>query len=318
MSETTDLRAFGRESIAAGSKSFALASLFFRERMQADAQKLYAWCRHCDDVTDGQTMGGDAPDGAMSVATRARLVEELREKTRNAWRGETTGEAAFDGVGVVARRTGLPERYAMHLIDGFALDVEPRIYETREALLAYCYGVAGVVGVMMAIIMGVEKDDAETLYRACDMGLAFQLTNICRDVIDDAKGGRLYLPADYLAREGVEASAEAMLDVRNREGVWRAACRLLDDADIYYASAREGVRRLPPRAAMAIVAARNIYREIGQQLRGRGPTAWEARIVAPQWKKYMLAFGGAVAGASASAFGGSLPARSANLWRRPA
>lgn len=313
-----DLRAFSRETIAKGSKSFALASLLFGEEMQADAQMLYAWCRHCDDVIDGQTLGGDAPDADLSAAERRTRVDHLRAQTVRALEGHHTGEHAFDAFAAVAARAKLPARYPLHLIDGFALDIEPRLYPTTESLMDYCYGVAGVVGVMMAIIMGVDPDDDETLARACDMGLAFQLTNICRDVMDDARGGRIYLPTAYLQEQGIAATPGAILDPANREAVWLAADRVLDDADRYYISASEGVRRLPPRAGAAVAAARNVYRAIGHRLRFRGPGVWDNRIVVPTWRKRWLALSGAATGAAASFTQRPRPMRAREgLWNRP-
>lgn len=312
------LRAFGRESISKGSKSFAIASYFFREEMQANSQMLYAWCRYCDDVIDGQTLGGDAPDGDLSSEERRRLVDMLRAKTIQAMDGHPTGEPAFDGFAAVARAAHLPRHYPLDLIDGFALDVEPRIYASAQELLTYCYGVAGVVGVMMAIVMGVPRDDDATLARACDMGLAFQMTNIARDVMDDARGGRVYLPADYLMQEGVEPTPQSVLLPEHRAAVRRAAICLLDDADKYYLSATEGVRRLPTRAAAAIAAARNIYRDIGRIVRNGDDDLWTERVVVSRPRKIMLAASGAITGGSASLFkSGQEMAVREGLWDRP-
>ena len=95
----------------------------------------------------------------------------------------------------------MPHRYPLEHLDGFVMDVEGREYHTLTDTVEYCYHVAGVVGVMMAYIMGVR--DEPTLDRATDLGLAFQLTNICRDVVEDAEVGRVYLPLDWLTEAGV-------------------------------------------------------------------------------------------------------------------
>lgn len=313
------LSAYGRQTIDKGSKSFALASLLFGRDMQADAQMLYAWCRWCDDVIDGQTLGGDAPDVAMTRQERARLLDDLRDKTRRSLAGETLGIAAFDAFGEVARRHAMPAKYPFDLLDGFAMDAEETRFDTRDVTLRYCYGVAGVVGVMMAIIMGVPRDDEETLDRACDLGLAFQLTNICRDVYDDARAGRIYLPAEDLAREGLSASQEDILAPRNADAVWRTALVILDLADRYYDSASYGVRRLPPRAGAAIAAARNIYREIGAKIRAGGPEVWRERVAVSGRRKAALALIGLATGAPASLFLKAAAApRREGLWSRSA
>jgi phytoene synthase len=311
------LAAYGRRSITQGSKSFALASLLFGETMQADAHMLYAWCRHCDDVIDGQSYGEDAPDAQVTALERQVRLERLRSLTLKSLRGEQTGEPAFDAFADVARQHQLPTRYPMDLLDGFALDADGFQYDTLDDTLRYCYGVAGVVGIMMAIIMGVHKDDEATLDRACDLGLAFQLTNICRDLIDDAKAGRVYAPADMLAGQNVRPAPEGVLDPGARLGLWRVALALLDIADVYYASASQGVRRLPPRAAAAVAAARNIYREIGAKIRRGGPDVWRERVALSSPLKATLAISGAFTGGASSIFRRTAPLRERGaLWSR--
>ena len=308
----------GADAIAKGSKSFALASLLFGKDMQADVHMLYAWCRHCDDVIDGQTLGGDAPDGALSREDMRNRLELLRAQTRMALNGERTGVPAFDGFAQVAARRGIPEVYPMDLLDGFAHDAEGRTYETLDDLMDYCYGVAGVVGVMMAIVMGVDAADDETLDRACDLGLAFQLTNICRDVADDARGGRVYLPLDLLSRAGVTAAPEALREPLNRNAIASVVAKVLAEADRYYASAGKGARRLPFRAAAAVLAARNVYREIGRKVEALGPRAWDERTVVSNPRKLWLAAAGVCASAGQAALlrGRPLSARE-SLWKRP-
>ncbi|MBY0420947.1 MAG: phytoene/squalene synthase family protein [Parvularculaceae bacterium] len=313
------LSAYGRETIAKGSKSFALASLLFGREMQADAQMLYAWCRWCDDVVDGQTLGGDAPDAAMTREERAERLGALRRDTARALSGESVGEPAFDAFGEVARRHQLPRRYCFDLLDGFAMDAEATKFRSLDDTLRYCYGVAGVVGVMMAILMGVDRSDEETLDRACDLGLAFQLTNICRDVLDDARADRIYIPADILRAESVEPEPEAVLDPVQRENVWRAAVRVLDIADAYYASASFGVRRLPLRAAAAVAAARNVYSAIGGKIRAGGPAVWDQRVAVSGRRKAALALLGVATSGPAAMFlrKSAAPPRE-GLWSRSA
>jgi 15-cis-phytoene synthase len=308
----------GAESIAKGSKSFALASLLFGKETQADVHMLYAWCRHCDDVIDGQTLGGDAPDAALSREDMENRLELLRAQTIMALKGERTGVPAFDGFAQVAARRRIPEAYPMDLLAGFGHDAEGRTYETLDDLMDYCYGVAGVVGVMMAIVMGVEARDDETLDRACDLGLAFQLTNICRDVVDDAAGGRIYLPLDWLARAGVPVTPEALRDPQNRNAIASVVAKVLKEADRYYASASEGARRLPFRAGAAVLAARNVYREIGRKVEALGPAAWDRRTVVSNPMKISLAAAGVAACAGQAALFRARPlSKRENLWKRP-
>jgi len=163
------------------------------------------------------------------------------------------------------------------------------VYNSVDDILDYSYHVAGVVGVMMANIMGVR--DAATLDRASDLGLAFQLTNIARDVIDDAKADRVFVPRDVLRGAGAPVDAGDQLDRANWPALHKAACAQLDIAEKYYASARVGIKELDFRCAWAISAALKVYREIGENLRIGGPEAWETRVGASNGRKVALALG---------------------------
>jgi 15-cis-phytoene synthase len=259
-----------RQLIEKGSKSFAGAARLFDDDTRASAYMLYAWCRHCDDVIDDQDLGFKRADG--SLVPQAERLAELTAKTQSAIAG-TASEPVFQALARVVAKHDIPARHPMELIEGFQMDVDGRHYKTADDTLSYCYHVAGVVGVMMAMIMGVR--DEATLNRASDLGIAFQLTNIARDVVPDAREGRVYLPADWLAAEGLTAGDIA--DPANRDRVFAVTQRLLDEADRYYKSARYGLPDLPMRAAFAIAAARRIYRKIGFLVRKRGASAWDTR-----------------------------------------
>jgi phytoene synthase len=283
-----DLAQASRETIRKGSKSFAAAAALFDAETREDAEMLYAWCRHCDDVIDGQDLGHGmaSPDPA---AAQARL-EGLYAKTRAALAGEPTDDADFAAFQRVALRRHIPERYALELLDGFAMDVAARRYETLEDTLDYCWHVAGVVGVMMALVMGVTPDDLATLRRAQDLGLAFQLTNIARDVVEDAANGRIYLPAAWLREAGVpEAEIAAP---KHRQALFGVTERLLAAAEPYYDSALAGLPSLSFRSAWAIAAARGVYRQIGVVVRQRGARAWDERASSSSAMKAWLALQG--------------------------
>lgn len=280
--QSEDLLRLSEEMIANGSKSFAAAARLFAPATRADAVMLYAWCRHADDLIDGQELGHDQQaDFADGQADR---LAELRRQTEAALTGETAVDPVFEALRQVIARNRIPHRHPLELIRGFEMDVEQRTYQTTEDMLDYCYHVAGVVGVMMAMIMGVRDDGV--LDRASDLGVAFQLTNIARDIIDDAKVGRVYLPSEWLAEAGLD-----QIDAEERSQ-WPAlhglALRLLDRAEPHYASAYVGVSALPFRSAWAIAAARRVYRDIGHKLREGGPDAWENRVSTSQSRKVWL------------------------------
>ncbi len=308
---TDSVVAASHESIRRGSKSFAAAARLFDRRTRDDAAMLYAWCRYCDDLVDGQTLGhGQLAD--FRAGQDARL-ESLRERTRRALDGKPSDDPVFAAFRRVAATHRIPARYPLELLDGFAMDVAERRYETLQDTLEYSYHVAGVVGVMMAIIMGVR--DEATLDRACDLGLALQLTNIARDVVDDARAGRVYLPAGWLAEAGVEPTPAAVAEPASREAVYGVALRLLDAAEPYYASAGAGLPALPLRAAWAIATARAVYREIGVRLRRGGPAAWDGRVTVSTARKCLLVGRGGLQAAASRVTGGQSPRD--GLWTRP-
>lgn len=304
-----DLSQTSREAIQKGSRSFAAAAALFDAQTRTDAEMLYAWCRHCDDVIDGQDMGhGMAAPSAEDAAAR---LEGLYAQTRAALAGESTGDPVFAAFQQVALRRSIPEAWATQLIDGFAMDVSGRRYETLEDTLDYCWHVAGVVGVMMALVMGVRPSDIATLRRAQDLGLAFQLTNISRDVVEDAANGRVYLPGAWLSEAGV--ADDAVGSPANRAAVAGVTSRLLAVAEPYYASARAGLPALPFRCAWAIAAARGVYRQIGVEVSRRGARAWDERVSTSGAQKAWLALAGL-----AMAFGsrGTRPPPRPTLWSK--
>src|SRR5690606_22296566 len=149
------------------------------------------------------------------------------------------------------------------VIDGFALDAVGWQPDTEEDLLRYCFHVAGAVGVMMARVMGVPENDSDTLDRACDLGLAFQLSNIARDIAEDADAGRCYLPRQWLAEAGIPQ--DRMMDREFRGQLAMLAARLVTLSEQYESSARYGAAQLRFRQRWAVLSAAAIYGAIGQQ-----------------------------------------------------
>lgn len=297
------------ETMAVGSKSFATASKLFDAPTRRSALMLYAWCRYCDDVIDGQVLGFHHP--AASSGSALQRLEMLKTQTQRAFAGAEMQEPAFAAFQEVATRHSIPPQLAFDHLEGFAMDVCETHYETLEDTLRYCYHVAGVVGLMMARIMGVR--DEAVLDRACDLGLAFQLTNIARDIVEDAQAGRCYLPAQWLAAEGM--SAAQIPDPAYRPHLARLAQRLVAEAEPYYASALAGLPGLPLRSAWAIASAHGVYREIGVKVSAAGPRAWDRRQGTHRLEKVGLLIKGA-----ALALGSRVanpPPRDPALWQRP-
>lgn len=267
-----DLVARAKTTISAGSASFRFASRLFDRQTCARSWLLYSWCRACDDLADGQTLGHDAV-APQDPAERLGLIQRMTDR---ALAGEVTGEAPFDALALVARECRIPRRLIDDHIEGFALDAAGWRPATEADLLRYCYHVAGAVGCMMALVMGVAPDDQDTLDRAADLGIAFQLANIARDVVDDARVGRVYLPRTWLAEEGIDPSRLA--DPEERDALARIAARLGVLERRYRASARAGVPRLRFRSRWAVLAAAGIYGGIADKVVALGRDAWNSRV----------------------------------------
>ncbi|THD36144.1 MAG: phytoene/squalene synthase family protein [Sphingomonas sp.] len=264
--------ATARESIARGSKSFSAASRLFGRTTRERAWLLYAWCRRCDDLADGQDHGH-----ALSVvADPADRLARIRAMTDAALAGETVGDPAFDALRIVAAETALPAKFAHDLVEGFRLDLEDWRPRSEADLYRYCYHVAGVVGCMMAVVMGVDPQDDATLDRACDLGMAFQLANIARDIEEDDRGGRCYLPDEWLVEMDVPPGQHMKPPFRHRLAV--LAQRLTTQAAAFEDSARAGTPKLPFRASWAVLAAAGIYGDIGRAVAARGEHAWDHRV----------------------------------------
>jgi phytoene synthase len=263
------------QAIQRGSKSFRASSRLFNRETRELSWLLYCWCRHCDDECDGQVMGqGSAQRGS---------VVALREKTGRVVRGEEVGELPFDALRQLLQERVIPPRLLHDHLQGFELDEAGWTPRTQQDLIRYCYHVAGSVGCMMAIVMGVPADDAETLERASDLGIAFQLSNIARDIREDHENGRCYIPQEWLDEFSIPR--EQLLDPRHQAGLLAIVGRIVDLVNSYEQNARKGVDRLPFRSRMAVLAAARIYGAIGRRVGALGASAWDRRVTISRTQK---------------------------------
>jgi len=256
-----------RGVIAQHSKSFALASRLLDRECRDDVAVLYAWCRRADDEVD-----------LAPPAERRERVERLYEELAAVYAGKPLDEPVLAAFQALVQQRAIPEEYPLALLAGMRSDIGPVQVVTNDELLLYCYRVAGVVGLMLCHVFGLKDQRARE--NAAHLGIAMQLTNICRDVCEDAERDRRYLPAEVLAQGGAQGG--------EREHVSRAVESLLALADGYYRSADAGFYALPFRAALAARAARKVYAAIGHELAARGFDALAGRVVVPLWKKLLL------------------------------
>jgi 15-cis-phytoene synthase len=274
-----------RTQLANGSKTFLAASLLLPRSVREPACALYAFCRLADDAVDQSGRAEDA-------------VPALRERVARLYRGEPLAEAADRALAAVVERFAIPATLLLALIEGFEWDAQGRRYDHIDALEDYAARVAGSVGAMMALLMGVRDEAA--LARACDLGVAMQLSNIARDVGEDARAGRLYLPRDWMRAAGLDPEtwlAAPRFDAR-LAAVLR---RLLHHADTLYARVDAGVARLPLGCRPSINAARFLYADIGHEVARRGHDSVSQRAVVPARRKTALLVRALVALAPSSA-----------------
>jgi phytoene synthase len=255
-----------------GSKSFFAASRVLPQRVRGPATALYAFCRVADDAID------------LSSNPQAAVVQ-LHERLEQLYAGRPQGFDADRALAPVVARFAIPQTLLDALIEGFEWDASGRRYATVEELHAYAARVAGTVGAMMALIMGTRSPSA--LARACELGVAMQFTNIARDVGEDARNGRLYLPLSWLQEAGIDADdwlARPEFTVR----IAAVTQRLLDEADRLYRRAEHGISALPRDCRPAIQAARLVYAEIGHELARNGLDSVNQRTVISTERKLAL------------------------------
>jgi phytoene synthase len=261
-----------RKLMRGGSKSFFAASLLLPTRVRAPATAIYAFCRRADDAIDE----GDNPAAAMAW---------LRSRLDAIYAGTPHDIDCDQALAAIVQACGIPRVLLDALLEGFLWDAEARRYETLAELECYAARVAGAVGAMMALVMHTTHPQA--VARACELGVAMQLTNIARDVGEDARNGRLYLPRQWLREVGIDPETWLRAPVFDPR-LAQVIERLLAAADGLYLRAEHGIAALPRDCRPAIRAARLVYAEIGQQLRRAGHDSVHQRTVVPRGRKLAL------------------------------
>lgn len=262
-----------RAIMRAGSKSFHAASLLLPTRVRRPAAAVYAFCRISDDAVDLAREPARALDGL-----HARLDLIYRDSPRN--------DAVDRLLADVVRQHRIPRTLFEALLDGYQWDVEGRRYETLSGVIAYSARVASAVGAIMTVLMGPREP--HIMARACDLGVAMQLTNICRDVGEDARSGRIYLPLEWLQEAGIEPE----LWLRNpthSEALGDVVKRLLAEAQRLYRRADSGITYLPRDCRVSIRAASLIYSDIGRVIARNGYDSVNQRAMTSGKRKLWLA-----------------------------
>ena len=257
-------------TLARQGRSFHWARRLLGARHAARATRLYAFCRHLDDLVDEAA----SPEEARVALAAADHALEA---------GQSNDLALQDGLALM-RECAIEPGIVRELIAGMASDAETVRVADEAELLRYCYRAAGTVGLMMCRVLDAREAAASA--HAVDLGIAMQLTNLCRDVAADARMGRRYLPASLI---GDVAPAELIDPSPALQPALRAAvARLLALAETYYASGEAGLPFLPVRARTGILVAGRVYRAIGHRLAASEHAYWEGRAFVPDWRKATL------------------------------
>lgn len=261
-----------RDMLRRGSRSFFLASYLLPARVSGAAASLYAFCRLADDAIDVRDRAPDA-------------LPRLEERLERAYSGRPLEDPVDRAFAVTVAREGIPPALPRALLEGMGWDARERTYETLSDVFAYSARVAASVGAMMSVVM--DRRAPRTVARACDLGVAMQLSNIARDVGEDARLGRLYLPREWLRQAGIDPDAW-LCAPRFTPALGEVVRRLLREADLLYRRAAAGIGELPASCRPGIHAARLIYAEIGREVERRGGDSVSSRAVVGTGRKLAL------------------------------
>lgn len=261
-----------RDILRVGSKSFYVAAALLPGRVRGPVTALYAFCRVADEAVDGP---GASPDA----------VDELRRRLDGAYAGQPADHPVDRSLSAVVREYAIPRTVPDAMLEGFVWDLSGHEYRTVSDVYAYSARVGATVGVMVSAIMGARS--APALARASDLGVAMQMTNIARDVGEDARQGRLYLPADWMMEAGIDPGPW-LGDPRFSPALAGVVRRFLDDAGRLYSRARAGIQLVPSDCRLAITSALLIYADIGREIERSGFDSVSRRAYTSRTRKAML------------------------------
>jgi 15-cis-phytoene synthase len=262
-----DAQQVAEEVLAAKGRTFHWARRLLGKKHAVRATRLYALCRYLDDLADE---AASLPEAQAALATARHAIET----------GQTTNPRLLDGLHLL-QECAIDPTILLELIRGISSDLGLVRVADEAELVRYCYRVAGTVGLMMCRVLDVTEPAA--MAHAVDLGIAMQLTNICRDVAEDAVAGRRYLPASLV---GELDPAELIFPAESLQPQLRRSLEsLLQRADCFYQSGELGLPYLPLQARCGILIAARVYRAIGSRLRRQNDSYWTERAVVSDWEK---------------------------------
>lgn len=260
-----------RELFEKNAKTFSFAAKFLGKQRLSKIIVLYEFCRVVDDIADNSN---------DITQAKSKLIDYKRDIRKGA-----SKDPYLQGFITFLREEQVDKRYAIDLLDGVISDCKGAIrIDSEDALIRYCYHVAGSVGGLMCPLLGVPRDEiGHATPAAINLGIAMQLTNIARDVKEDAQNNRVYIPQDWIKIKNPDS---LMINPQGVETDARGAClKLLILAGDYYKEARLGYSYLPLSSRFTIMIAANLYRAIGTKIRKKGLKYWEGRVFTQKTEK---------------------------------
>lgn len=256
-------------NISKNSQSFFIASKIFDKTTYYSTLMLYTWCRYCDDIIDVKNYNYNCIKNS-----KKRLRKKLKKliiQTKLAFSGIKMKIPAFSALQEIIKKHDINQRFFLEHLKGYSMDVECVSYNTLDDILCYCYHVAGIIGLIMASIMGIN--DKNILDNACDLGIAFQITNIVRDIIEDYNLGRCYIPINLLKKFGLTLNNYTEISKRNL--LLKLSKYLIKISENYYKSAKIGLDKLSSRSACAVATAISIYQDFGKRINTINKNTWK-------------------------------------------
>jgi phytoene synthase len=263
---TLEVSRLARSVMQKHARSFSSAARFLAPDARADVALLYAFARVADDLCDEDRLG--------PLADRLQTLADIGQSAERAQQGRPDGgDPIAAAAGEVLHRHGVPVQVLRHFLQGLRDDAHPRQLQTTDELLQFAFAVAGTVGQMMRPLLGAP---VQAERHAIVLGMAMQLTNIARDVQEDAQRGRCYLPAQWNPAWRFDA---ALADAHQRAQVFPLVCRVLALADDFYAYAAQGLATIPSRNRRAVRVAAALYQGLGHKIiRGGASRYWQGRV----------------------------------------
>ena len=287
MNRVEDAYEYCRQVTQRASKTFYWGSMFVPPQKRCAIWAIYAFCRLVDDIVDEAT-DIDVSRAGHLVGSRspARAIEKWRRALQRLFQQGTPGDdLILQAWCDMLERYPVPLQPALELLDGVEMDLTKKRYETFEELYIYCYRVAGTVGLLTAPIFGYDDDTA--LSYAVELGVALQLTNILRDIGEDAQRNRIYLPLEEMAKFGYTED-DLMHGVIN-EAFCHLICFQMDRTDDYYLRAQPGISLLHSDVRLAVRLSGALYRRILDHIRLNGFNVFTRRASVPLQTKLMMA-----------------------------